>query len=177
MYLCVRERVRVCLLSETSSSCKICAFFCVVSMALSILCKTNKLAFEQVRGLNKHSRRDSEDFLPSQLPSPAKRKRKCVEEPAHLGCRTWARGRNFPRESVSLVAGRCGHTIGIDVQWTGSDSPAKIIPTTCSYSRYSHHPLFPPPTSESLTWQAHRHHANFIHLSKISTMCVHPIPV
>jgi hypothetical protein len=88
MYLCVRERVRVCLLSETSSSCKICAFFCVVSMALSILCKTNKLAFEQVRGLNKHSRRDLEDFLPSQLPSPAKRKRKCVEEPAHLGCRT-----------------------------------------------------------------------------------------
>lgn len=141
MYLYVRERVRVCLPSERSSSFKICASFCVVSMALSILCKTNKLAFEQVRGVNKHSRRDLEDFLPSQLPRPAKRKRKCVEEPAHLGCRTWARGRNFPRESVSLVAGRCGHTIGIDVQWTGSDSPAKIIPTTCSYSRYSHHQI------------------------------------
>lgn len=56
MYLCVRERVRVCLPSETSSSFKICAFFCVVSMALSILCKTNKLAFEQVRGVkNTHA--------------------------------------------------------------------------------------------------------------------------
>ena len=127
MYLYVRERVRVCLPSERSLSFKICASFCVVSMALSILCKTNKLAFEQVRGVNKHSRRDLEDFLPSQLPRPAKRKRKCVEEPAHLGCRTWARGRNFPRESVSLVAGRCGHTIGIDVQWTGSDSIVTYI--------------------------------------------------